>query len=96
MEIRSIVILTVAEALDALYNWYADMIINDRQNVLDHLKEGKIGEICPNLNSFTPREIAERYAELEILPFGYTECKQVAIEIPSEFTYIVVWNAPKV
>ena len=64
MQTKKCLILTAEEARGILCNWYADMIVNDRANVLDHVRSGKMDQLIPNVAQMTDQEVANMVGEL--------------------------------
>lgn len=93
MNTKLIIVLFLQEAKDALINWYADMIINDRSNLIDHIKEGKIQDICPDFSNPSFSELIKQIRDLNLGEQFVTgpDIQQVVIQF-AEYAYEIIWD----
>src|ERR1019366_3798261 len=93
MKNKQVLILTVEEAREALVQWYTDMIVSDRGNVVDHVREGRLGQIMPKLNEYSPSAVAEQFGELNLGEEMtiHSGVDQILVELDAEH-YVVVWD----
>lgn len=98
-----VVVLSLDEVYEDLMHWQADMIVNDRQNVLDHIRDGRLDLITWNIRKETHAQVVEHFAELNlgekyaVLHHNRTGRKpsQVVVEMDTEH-HTVVWDARNV
>ena len=91
---RNIMVLTLGMVRNDLEEWYADMVVQDRRNVLEHIQDGRFGELVPDLDRYSPNDLAEQFAELNLGEhYGIrVGADQVVVEIDPEH-YVVVWDS---
>jgi len=98
-----VLVLSLDEVYNGILNWQADMIVNDRQNVLDHLRHGRLDRITWDVRRETPAQVVEHFAELNLgeahVVNHYTrtgrKVNQVLVEMDIEH-YVVVWDVGNV
>jgi hypothetical protein len=71
MQIVEVVVLTVEEARKELAQFLADVLADDRDNLLELISEGRLNKMVPNLPELTDAELARNYAEFEFLGDQY-------------------------
>jgi hypothetical protein len=67
MKIVEVVVLTVEEAKKELAESLADILTDDRDNLLDLISGGRLNKMVPNLPELTESELARHYADFEFL-----------------------------
>jgi hypothetical protein len=87
---KTVVILTLAEVKEVLVQWYADMVVKDRDNVVDHIREGRIAQLVPNLNEYTHLALIEQFAELNLGDDLLSGVDQVLVKLDGPNDYVVV------
>ncbi len=95
MQVDKVVILSLEEAIEAFIQWNASMIMNDRQHLVDMMREQKLPQICHDPKSLTPTKMADLFAELNIgedialvCPDGIPD--KVLVEVKPD-TFELVW-----
>jgi len=62
-----VMVLTAEEAREELAEFFADHLIDDRDNLLELIREGKLGRTVPDLSALSGGELARAYADIEFL-----------------------------
>jgi hypothetical protein len=66
-----VVALTAEEAREELAEFFVDHLIDDRDNLLELIRKGKLGRTVPDLPKLSGGELARVYAEFEFLADGH-------------------------
>ena len=66
MQVDKVVILSLEEAIEAFIQWNANMIVSDRQHLVEMMRSQKLPELCHDPKSLTPTKMADLFAELNI------------------------------
>jgi hypothetical protein len=92
MEKQRFLVLSVAEAKEALAKFYADFLTNDPANTLEMIRESKLHDSVPDVMNMADDKVADLYGELclgEALLIADETIDMVAVKI-GDFHYEMV------
>lgn len=93
MRTEKVLVLSVAEAKEALETFYIDMLSGDKNLLLEYIHTGDCP--CPKLNLLSAKQIAEHYVELGIadttLAMQHPDVTQIQVQI-GDYDYVTVWD----
>lgn len=89
-----VLVVSLAEAKQALIQWWADTIVNDHAAVVESLQsEQGIQSFVPNIHKLLAKDIAEIYGDLNLGgPLAKDQdVDQVVVELQDGY-YVVAWD----
>lgn len=92
MNLQSVIVLSIEEAREALVQFYADTIINDRPNLVEMIRENRLDRIVPNVPQLTSKQVADLCGELNLFQ-NLARSKQVPqVLVEVDCTYEIVFD----
>lgn len=102
MQKKSVLVLSLAEAKEALFDFWADVVVNDRANIRELISKGTPinghgSPLVPDISNWSDTDIAKQFGDLEL---GNKLAKennvdQIVVEC-KDYVNVVVWDIENV